>query len=480
MAQIFKERPSCKKELDDISEHHVEFQNNPTQTSEMKKAEKRLVRRIDIRLLPWLCLLYALSLIDRTNISAAKVAGMSQDLQLTGNRFSVALVVFFAPYLMSELPSNFIVRRVGTRYYLAFLIMAWGTVSMCFGFVTRYSQLVGLRLLLGAFEGGFNPACIYLISSWYERYETQRRLSIWYMSGSVISGFNGIISYGLSTLEGLGGRRGWNWIFIIPGAITMFLAIPIFFFVSDFPENAKWLSPEELSLIQTRLQEDRGERLDDKITIRKALKDLTDWKVWVLASLLFFPTAGAYTMAFFTPSVLSGLGYSTALSQILVTPPYLMAAIFAIATGIISDRVRARSPFIIGFMLLNCAGFIMMGWGNNTGCKMAGIFMAVVGNNCAIPTILAFMSNNVVGTSKRQIAVPLQTSLAALGGIFGSLVFREQDYPGYRPGLYASIACTVVCMFINIGITGWFYLENKAADRKEKVLEGLEGFRYTL
>lgn len=89
-------------------------------------------------------------------------------------------------------------------------------------------------------------------------------------------------------MEGLGGRRGWSWIFIIPGAITVFLAIPIFFFVSDFPENANWLSPGEIHLIQTRLQADRGERLDDKITIRKALKDLTDWRVWVLASLLFF------------------------------------------------------------------------------------------------------------------------------------------------------------------------------------------------
>lgn len=185
-------------------------------------------------------------------------------------------------------------------------------------------------------------------------------------------------------------------------------------------------------------------------------------------------------MSFFTPSILSGLGYNVALSQILVTPPYLMAAIFSVAVGIIADRVRTRSPFIIGFMLLTCAGFIMMGWGNNTGCKMAGIFMAVVGNNCAIPTVLAFMSNNVVGASKRQIAVPLQTSLRALGGIFGSLVFREQDYPHYRPGLYASISSVVTCMLVTAGITGWFYLENKAADRKEKVLEGLEGFRYTL
>ncbi|OQE02880.1 hypothetical protein PENVUL_c037G05410 [Penicillium vulpinum] len=111
---------------------------------------------------------------------------------------------------------------------------------------------------------------------------------------------------------------------------------------------------------------------------------------------------------------------------------------------------------------------------------MVGIYFAVIGNNCAIPTVLAFLSNNVVGSSKRQIAVPLQTSLAAIGGIFGSLVFWEQDYPGYRPGLYASIACLVVCILITLFITAFFRRENQAADKKGKILEGLEGYRYTL
>ncbi|KAJ5937114.1 Major facilitator superfamily domain general substrate transporter [Penicillium verhagenii] len=459
------------------SADHIEFQ--PEQDNE-SHLDKKLVRRIDYHLLPWLCLLYALSLIDRTNIPSAKIAGMSEDLNLNGNRYSVALVVFFAPYLLSELPSNFIIRRIGTRYYLSFLIVSWGTISMCHGFVAQYSELVGLRLILGLFEGGFNPGCIYLISSWYKRYETQQRLSVWYMSGSIISGFNGIISYGLSTLEGLGGRRGWNWIFIIPGAITIFLAIPIFLFLTDFPESSSWLSPSDLERVQERLREDRGEQIDDKISFQKALRDLRDWRIWVLASLLFFPTAGSYTMAFFTPSILSGLGYDIAFCQILVTPPYLLAAIFAIVTGIISDRVRMRSPFIIGFSIVTLAGVIMISWGNNTGCKMAGIFLAVVGNNCAIPTVLAFLSNNIVGSSKRQIAVPLQTSFGALGGIFGSLVFREQDYPAYRPGIYASIACIVVCMAITLGITVHFYRENEAADKNGKILEGLEGYRYTL
>lgn len=149
--------PTKAHELEISSADHIEFQ---TERDNEKHLDKKLVRRIDFHLLPWLCLLYALSLIDRTNISSAKIAGMSEDLNLIGNRYSVALVVFFATYLLSELPSNFIIRRIGTRYYLSFLIVSWGTISMCHGFVTRYSELVGLRLLLGLFEGGFNVSCL--------------------------------------------------------------------------------------------------------------------------------------------------------------------------------------------------------------------------------------------------------------------------------------------------------------------------------
>jgi sugar phosphate permease len=300
------------------------------------------------------------------------------------------------------------------------------------------------------------------------------------MTGSVVSGFNGIISYGLSTLEGKGGLQGWRWIFIVPGIITVALAVPIFLFVSDFPEKAAWLSPDDLARVRERLEEDRGETLEDKMTFRKALAALSDWKVWLLSSLLFFVTTGSYTMAFFTPSILASFGFNVAMSQILITPPAIFAAFCSIGTAVWADRIQKRSPFIVGYLLLTVTGFVMIGWGNNTGCKLTGIFFAVAGVNCATPTVLTFLANNVVGTSKRQIAVPLQTSMGGLGGIAGSLLFREQDYPKYRPGLYAAFTSMSCAIMITLGLTLYFRRENKKADKEGKILEGLEGFRYTL
>ncbi|RSM06972.1 hypothetical protein CDV31_008814 [Fusarium ambrosium] len=299
----------------------------------------------------------------------AKIVGMEADLNLTGNQFNVALLVFFITYFVTEIPSNIAIKAVGTQSYLTVLIASWGAIAMCFGFVKTYGQLLALRVLLGFFEGGFNPACIYLISCWYKRYEVQQRLAIWFVFGSVVSGFTGVISYGLSLMEGQGGLRGWSWVFIIPGAITVAVAIPIFFFVAEFPEKAKWLTAEERVMIQRRLAGDQGEDVEGKGTMKSFLEAALDWKVYVISLMLMLPTATTYALSFFSPSILASFGFSVALSQVLTTPPYIFGAFVSILTGIMADRVRLRSPFIIGYSILHMAGLAMISWGGSQGAR---------------------------------------------------------------------------------------------------------------
>lgn len=122
--------------------------------------DKKLVRKIDYMVMPWICLLYALSFIDRSNISIAKISGMADDLSLTGDRYSLLLLVFFFPYIATEIPSNAIIRQVGTKHYLSFLIVSWGLIAMCCGFVKNYEQMLAMRVLLGFFEGGFSVSTL--------------------------------------------------------------------------------------------------------------------------------------------------------------------------------------------------------------------------------------------------------------------------------------------------------------------------------
>lgn len=135
-----------------MTEEVEETNETPVQTED----DRKLVRKIDLYVLPWLCITYALSLIDRTNIAAAKIVGMQVDLRLKGNQYNIALLLFFIPYILTEIPSNGIIRRVGTQRYLTILVAGWGVIAMCFGFVKTFGQLIALRVLLGVFEGGFN------------------------------------------------------------------------------------------------------------------------------------------------------------------------------------------------------------------------------------------------------------------------------------------------------------------------------------
>lgn len=281
-------------------------------------------------------------------------------------------------------------------------------------------------------------------------------------------------------MEGLGGLRGWRWIFIMPGALTIVCVVLVWFYVSEFPEKAKWLKPDERVLAQERLREDRAEEFDDKTSLKETLAPLADWRIWALAILYLYPAAGFYAMAFFTPTILSAFGFSVALSQILQTPPYIFAALCSVATGYWADKVQRRSPFLLGHALLTIVGFLLMGWGPNTGGKLTGVFLSMTGVQCIIPTVLTWMPNNIASVKARKVAIALQIVLGAVGGIVGSLIFRAKDAPLFRPGMYAAFAL-MVCFIVNvIAVTAYFRQQNRKADREGLVIQGVPGFRYTL
>ena len=324
------------------------------------------------------------------------------------------------------------------------------------------------------------PACVYLISSWYRRYETHRRIAIWYTLASILAGFAGVISYGFSKMEGVGGLRGWRWIFIMPGVITIACVVLVYLFVSEFPEKAKWLKPDELELVRQRLREDRAEELDDRTTLRESLAPLKDWRIWAMSMLYFYPAAGYYALAFFMPTILSGFGFSVALSLILQTPPYVLGAICSVATGYYADKIHRRSPFMLGHAILIIIGFLLMGWGPNTGGKLTGVFFSMTGIQCIIPTVFTFMSNNIVSVKNRKVGIALQIVVGAVGGVVGSQIFRVQDAPKYRPGMYAAFALMGLFVINVVGITEYFRRQNKKADEEGLIIDGVEGFRYTL
>ncbi|KAL8280478.1 hypothetical protein RQP46_007126 [Phenoliferia psychrophenolica] len=452
--------------------------------------DARIMRKVDYRLIPILSILYSISLIDRTNISVARVAGMALPvakggLALTvGTRYSIISLVFFITYIIFELPSNILLRKIGARVHMTAIVLSWGAVMVGMGFVTDWTQLLALRMLLGIFVSAFFPArfpaCLFLITCWYTRYETQRRLAAFYGFSLFVSGFSNIIGYGISLLKGTAGLPGWRWIFIVYGALTMALGIIGFFLIVDFPDKATFLSPAELKIVRDRIDADRGDSVPDVLTVRKMFTHLGDFKLWCFGIIFCGSTVGAYAFSFFLPIILGGAGYSVKLSLILSAPPYVFAFMWVFTAAIIADKTHKRGIIIVINSVLCLVGLALMGWGHLIGVRFLGCFLALAGCQANVPAAATYQANNICSHSKRAVGAALLVGWGGVGGIVASLIYRQVDYPLYIPGISGTMAFQVLIIMLVGGLSVYFKRENARADAGEVILEDQPGFRYTI
>jgi sugar phosphate permease len=344
-------------------------------------------------------------------------------------------------------------------------------------------------VVLGVLEAGFFPSCVYLLSTWYTRYDVGVRNSVFYMIGCVAAAFAGILAYGIMQMRGLGGLGGWRWIFIIEGLITVVIGVAGYWLLVDFPDSkrATWsfLGQRERDWICARVEADRGDVKAAPFSLKAYLRVGRDWKVWAYALLFFNTTTTTYALAYFLPIILNrSLGFDVGTSQCLVAPPYVLAGIVMYGTSWFGDKYRIRGPIIVFNMLLVIIGLPIMGFHPDPKLRYFGVFLVTAGANSNVPAMMSYQANNIRGQWKRAFASATFVSFGGIGGIAGSLVFRTEDAPQYKNGLYACIITSLANLLI-VGILSLtFYFENRKADRGEKELEADEedfqpGFRYT-
>ncbi|KAJ5679634.1 phthalate transporter [Penicillium macrosclerotiorum] len=460
--------------------------SNNTQLGFTPRQQRHIVHKIDRRLITGLGLLFGVSLMDRTNLGNASIAGMQKDLSLEmGSRYSLVVLIFFVPYVLFQLPSSIIVQKLGPRKFLAGITFFWGIVMMCFGFVRDWKVMLGLRVILGTFEAGLFPGAVYLLSLWYPRYDVHKRYSSFYLISTVGASLSGVLAYGFMQMDGLGGLNAWEWIFVMEGLLTCVLAIIGYVLIISFPQDAhnahNFLSRREIDFVLQRINQDRHDVEDEPFSASAFLKPALEWKVWGFALIFLCSTVIAYSLAFFLPIILSyRLGFSVGVSQVLSTPPYFFAGIVMYLEGWLGDKWRCRSPFIIYNALQTIVGLCLLEWVNSSGVQYFAIFLVTAGCNATVPAVLSWQANNIRGQWKRAFCSASMITSGGTGGIVGALVFRSQDAPQYFPGIVASIACNVVILIVTGVLTVFMHYENRKAKRGMVKIEGLVDFYYTL
>lgn len=450
--------------------------------AEHARLTKATIRQVDFRLLPILGILYAFAVVDRANLGLARTAGMQHDLRLDiGNRYSIISCIFFIPYILFQLPSNLLLRKLGVTNWLGFCVLSWGCVQLSMGFVPSWKYLGLCRVLLGAFEAGFFPALVYIITTWYTRHEVQKRLAAFYLISVVVGGFSAILAYAITFLNGRYGIAGWAWIFIIEGALTIFFGCVAWAFLPNFPDQNRFLTPAQTALVLERVESDRGDSVPDSFTVQKVLGHLSDWTIWAYGLMFLCVTMPAYAISYFITLILRGMGWSVANSLLLSAPPSIFTAVCIMFFAWLSDKYCQRA-LVIGIQTcITILGMSLTGFAAQPGWRYTGLFLANAGSGGCIPGILAYASNNVVSHTKRAVSTAVIVSFGGIGGILATTVFRQADAPSYLPGIYATIACQVLLLMLLATTTTYFWVQNKRL-RRESLMKGQEeqGFLYTL
>ncbi|GAK63386.1 MFS general substrate transporter [Moesziomyces antarcticus] len=420
-------------------------------SSEYKELERRLVRKIDIRLMPITILLYILNYLDRNSISTARDNGLERDLGLKGQEYPTALSILYVGYITFQIPSNLFMTKLGRpSLYIPTFVTLWGVVSACTAATTGYHSLLAVRIILGAVESAFFPAALAMLSFFYRKNEMATRTALLF-SGSIISNaFSGLISAGiLSRMEGKAGLPAWKWLFIIEGAITVVVAAMAVFILPDMPENSKFLSVEERQMAVNRLKLDVGTSLspgeDEGTPMQGLIMAVKDVKVWVLAFMLTSVTVGVGFNQFF-PTIVGSLGYSHTVTLLLTAPIWLFAFFACLANGLHSDRVQERTLHIIIPLLFGIVGFIISSTTTSLGARFFALFIeasSYAGYTC----VLGWIAPSIpTPRYKKAVALALINAFSQLGNISASYVWLKKWGPKYWQSNTISSAMFVACI----------------------------------
>ncbi|EON64993.1 hypothetical protein W97_04228 [Coniosporium apollinis CBS 100218] len=432
-----------------------------------EKATQRLIRKIDWVLLPFLALLYLLSFLDRTNIGNARLAGLEKDLGMKGLDYNIALAVFFPFYVAAEIPSNLMMKKTRPSIWIPSIMVAWGVVCTLMGLVDNFAGLLATRAALGVAEGGLFPGVTFYITMWYRRHECGLRMAIFFSAATAAGAFGGLLARGIIELDGVGGKAGWAWIFIIEGIVTLIVAFIAFVVMNDYPATAKFLTDAEKKEVSRRLEHDRSS-LADEYHIKYLWHALQDWKIWVH----MFITIGIYTplysFSLFLPTIVRTLGYTNETAQLMTTPPYIVACFCCIVGGYMADRLQTRGLFMIGFNITAIIGFAMLLASKNPNVKYAGTFFAASGVYPNVPQGVAWNGNNIGGSVKRGVGIAMHVGFGNLGGAIAGFVFLSKDSPQFVPGHSILIGLLSMSTILQIFMTLYLRRENARRDREFK------------
>ncbi|KAA8903615.1 hypothetical protein TRICI_005652 [Trichomonascus ciferrii] len=457
-------------EADREKEAATEISQNALPTISRKR-NRLLLHRIDRVVLPIVSLLYLLAFLDRSNIGNAAAAGMTEDLGLHGNQLNVGVSVFYVLYVLVETPATVLVKKVGTSRMLAIVMTGWSLVVVFSGFMKNYAGLLVTRLLLGLFEGCLFPTITIYLATIYLQDELNTRLAYFFGASALSGAFGGLLAWAILQMEGVGGKKGWQWLYIIEGLISFIGVVVAYFGLPDDIEKAWFLGEEDRQLVRQRHEMSKVFHGNQQFSWTEVRRAFADPKLWMFCVSQFCSDIILYGFSTFLPAIIKTLGYTDLSVQYMTIPVYIVGAVSFLGVAMIADRTGFRVGLLIPCAFLCIIGYALLLGVTNTKVMYFGTFLVAMGLYVLVGLNIGWLNNNTAPHFKRATALGFTQSVANTAGIVAGQIYPDSSAPRYKLGHYFSMFCAVGAVIVYVITFLYLKIRNK---QKQKRLDNGE------
>ncbi|OBS29619.1 hypothetical protein FPOA_03556 [Fusarium poae] len=450
-------------------------------------AESKARRKVDRSVLFLLFLGLLVFQLDRMNLASALTAGLAADINIDQDTINLGNQLMFMGIVIFEIPCNMALQKVGPRKWMAGQVLAFGFTATMQVFIKNRAGFLALRLMLGFSEAGYIPGGVYTLSTWYTKRELSKRVSVFFFGMFGGNAISPILASGILKLEGAHGIKGWQWLFMLEGIFTIFVAFILLLFLPGNPDIPRPLmgpglvrfSSSEQDILQRRLEIDdpEGKRSGvqglaiDWALVRRTVLHYRRWPHYVAAFAVFSTWSPLTT---YTPSIIVSLGFDRITANALAAVGASLALPVVFLFGYLSDRTNLRGGTVIAGHVCYLITLIIARQLHPHVGKWSrwGLWTAV--NSFAVgyhPVSNSWVQLNCREAGERSIAIAMWVMSAISGLMVGTQYFRPSDTPFYQTGLRTMISMvTVGIIFASLQII-IYVVHNK------RVVQGTYGGR---
>ncbi|KZL77630.1 allantoate permease [Colletotrichum tofieldiae] len=435
---------------------------------------RKIVRKIDLNIIPLLFVTYMLNFMDKTILSSASVFGLRDDTNLKGQNYSWVSSIFYFGYFAWTYPTSILIARLPVAKYMTANTFFWGAVVALTAACTNYGGLLTVRFLLGVAEATITPAFMFLTSTWYTRDEIPTRTGIWFAGNSVGGLVASFVAFGFGHISNDNKVGPWRWMYIILGVLTFVWAFVLWIWLPDTISKARFLTADERRYAADRVVI-AGTGSTEKThwkwdQVKECLIDPKTWFIFALEIITQIPNGGTQN---FANLVIKSFGFTSLQSTLINIPYSLLTAGVIAGTGWVAGRFRRMNCILIAIIVLPCitgAAIIYSRENVSSGVQLFGYFLLAPGP-AAMPLAMSLVQANYRGVTKKMTMSALLFLAYCAGNIAGPQFFKAAEEPHYNTAFRTIMICYSLVVVLALGLR--FYLQWKNVERTRE--EGYEG-----